>query len=133
MAKKTVGIVEKVEVIGEKSISTYALFDTGARRTSVDTKLAGKAKLGPIISIIKVKQASTKNEVRRPVVRATIKIKNKMFEVSVNIQDREHMTFPIIIGRDVLAGNFLVDASRNKELFQRKKRNEEHTLMKYVS
>jgi hypothetical protein len=132
MSKKTVGLVENVEVIGEKSIKAYALFDTGATRTSIDTKLAGEAKLGPIMSIIRIKQASTKSEVRRPVVRAMIKIKGETFEVKVNIQDREHMSFPIIIGRDVLAENFLVDAEKNKNLFQKKKRKEQPNLMRYV-
>jgi len=134
MAKRVVGIVEKIEIAGEEKVKTYALFDTGARRTSVDTKLAGKAKLGPIISIISVRQASTKNRIKRPVVRALIRIKKRTFDVKVNIQDREHMSFPVIIGRDVLAGNFLVDASKNRELFQKKKRKtEQHNLMKYVS
>lgn len=132
MSKKIVGLVENVEIIGEKSINAYALFDTGATCTSIDTKLAGKAKLGPIMSIIKIKQASTKSEIRRPVVRAIVKIKGERFDVKINIQDREHMSFPIIIGRDVLAGNFLIDAEKNKELFSKKKRKKQPNLMKYI-
>jgi len=134
MVKKTVGLVERVKIVGEKTVDTYALFDTGAKRTSVDTKLAGRAKLGPILKIAKIKHASLKAEIRRPVVGAMIEIKNKKFDVNVSIQDREHMTFPVIIGRDILAGNFIVDANKNKELFKKKKIGKNQVnLLKYIS
>jgi len=134
MTKKIVGIVEKIKIMGEKTIDTYALFDTGATSTSVDTMLAGRAKLGPVISVIRIRHASLRGEIRRPVVRATIEIKRKLFDVKVNIQDRTHMAFPVIIGRDVLAGNFIVDPNKNKELFKKKKlRKSQANLLKYVS
>ena len=133
MSKKIVGIVEKVKIMGEKTVETFALFDTGATRTSVDTMLAGRTKLGPVISVTRIRHASLRGEIRRPVVRATIEIKHKLFDVKVNIQDRTHMTFPVIIGRDVLAGNFIVDPNKNKELLKKKLRRSQANLLKYVS
>ncbi len=120
MAKETVGLVEKIKLIGDKgSIETYALFDTGARSTSVDVKLAAKVNLGPVIRTTFVRAASVKNSVRRPVVKAAIGIKGKKFDTEVNLQDRSHMTFPVIVGRNVLAGNFLVDSERGRDIFNK--------------
>ncbi len=134
MGKKLIGLVEKVKVIGEKEVDTYALFDTGASRTSIDTKIANKAKLGPIIKTVHLKHASLKHEIKRPVVRAVVNIKGRMFDVRVSIQDRAHMTFPMIVGRDILAGNFLVDPDKNKILFRKKvKKPYQLDLKKYVN
>jgi len=134
MTKKILGIVEKVEITGEKTVKAYALFDTGAARSSVDTKLAGRAKLGPVISVAKIKHASLKREIQRPVVRAMLKVKGKMFDVKVSIQDRTHMSFPVIVGRDVLSGNFLIDPKKNKELFNKKKSGKpQSNLLRYIS
>jgi hypothetical protein len=118
--KEIIGIVEKIKVIGEKSVDTLALCDTGATLTSVGIILASKAQLGPIVRITKVKNPSLKTQVKRPVVRAKIKIKNRVFDVDVNIQDRSHMTFPVIIGRNILSGNFIVDPSINGEMMRKK-------------
>lgn len=125
-AKETVGLVEKVRIIGEKgSAETLALFDTGARSTSVDVKLAAKVNLGPVIRTTFVRAASLKGSIRRPVVRAAIEIKGKEFETEVNLQDRSHMTFPMIVGRNVLAGNFLVDCEQGREIFNKMRTKEE--------
>lgn len=121
MKKIIVGLIEPIKIIGSKSVSTLALFDTGAKSTSVDIKLASKAKLGPVLRVIKIKSPSLKQETKRPIVRARIEIKGKQFDTEVNLQDRSHMTFPAIIGRNILTGNFLVDVEKNKELFKRKR------------
>src|SRR3989338_6673345 len=100
---QTVGLIEEVKIIGEKTVSTLALFDTGANRTSVDIELASKAGLGPITRMGRVKNPSIKKKISRPVVKARLEIAGKMFDAEVNIQDRSHMNFPVIIGRDILA------------------------------
>lgn len=124
MEKKTVvGLVEKIRVVGEKSVETVALFDTGARLTSVDIRLASKAQMGPIVRITKVKNPSFNRVIKRPVVRAKIRIKGKVFDVDVNIQDRSHMTFPVIIGRNILSGNFIIDPTINKDLHKQQRIN----------
>ena len=120
---KVVGLVEDVTIIGKKKVKTKALFDTGAKSTSVDIKLAAKAQLGPVIRTIRIKAASLKASTKRPVVEAIIDIKGQKFEAEVNLQDRSHMTFPVIIGRNILAGNFLVDAKKNQELYRKYARN----------
>jgi hypothetical protein len=112
MKKDFVGLVEEIELVGRKRVKTLALCDSGAKNTSVDIALAAKAKLGPIIKTSKIKSASISREVRRPVVKAKVKMKGKVFNTEVNIQDRSHMTFPVIIGRNILTGNFIIDTKK---------------------
>lgn len=121
--KDIVGLVEKVSIIGEKKVDVIALFDTGAKVTSIDIKLASKAQLGPIVKITNVKNPSFNRPIKRPVVRAKIKVKDRIFDVYVNIQDRSHMTFPVIIGRNIIAGNFLIDTSVNRDLYKQERIN----------
>lgn len=116
---KTVGLVEKVKIRGKNTITTHALFDTGARFTSVDIEIAVKAQLGPVFKSSKIKSASVKGYTKRPVAAASIEIIGKKFKTGVNMQDRSHMNFPVIVGRDIIAGNFLVDAKKNVGLFKR--------------
>ena len=117
--KEIVGIVEEVEIEGKNKVRANALFDTGARMTSVDVRLAAKAELGPILKTTKVSQSSLKSSVRRPVVKVIVYINGRPYEALANIQDREHMSFPILIGRNIINGNFMVDANRNIEIINK--------------
>ncbi len=119
--KKLVGIVEEVEVTGRESIKTLAVFDSGARMTSIDVRLAARAKLGPIVKTAKISNPSLKGQVRRPVVEARIRIHGRIFDALVNIQDREHMTFPVIIGRNIISGNFIIDTKKNLDIFDKER------------
>jgi hypothetical protein len=119
MGKHIIGIVESVEIVGKKTVKTRALFDTGAQRTSVDVRLAAKAQLGPIVKTTRVKNPGNMKVVRRPVVEAVVRIKGEGFETGVNIQDRSHMTFPVIVGRDVISGNFVIDPNKNINLYKK--------------
>ena len=130
MEKEIVGLVEKVEIIGEKKLKTYALFDTGARMTSIDIRPASKAKVGPIIRTTRVKNPSFKERVIRPVVRLKINIKGRTFDTHVNLQDRSHMSFPVIIGRNIILGNFVVDAKKNFRVFEKLKGEKERLRLK---
>ena len=130
MAKKTIGLVEKVKIIGEREKSSLALVDTGAKLTSVDISLAAATGIGPVKRITKIKSASKNFGTRRPVLEATIEIAGKRFDTEVNIQDRSHMTFPVLIGRNILVGNFIVDAEKNRGVFKRVA-TEKKTLSEY--
>lgn len=130
MSKKVIGLVENVILIGKKRFKTQAVCDTGAKGTSIDIKVAGKAQLGPIIRAAKVKNPSVKTSTERPVVRAIIEIAGRKFDVEVNLQDRSHMKFPVIIGRNILLGNFVVDVEKNHELWKNKKLDSELDQMK---
>ena len=64
------GLTEKVKVIGakEKSKLLTARIDTGATISSVDSRLAAKLNLGPVIRTKMVKSASGSSS--RPVIKA---------------------------------------------------------------
>lgn len=117
MPKKMIGLVEKVRIYGNgSSVETEALVDTGAKMTSIDIKLAGEAKLGPVTRMYKTKAPITKEVDKRPVVKVTIKIRGKKFEVEANLNDRSHMKYPVLIGRNLLYGNFVVDVSKSPKI-----------------
>jgi hypothetical protein len=105
----TIKVVEEVTVYGEKPATIKARIDTGASRSSIDTKLAADLKLGPLTGKRLVKSASG-NSVR-PMVNADIKLAGKKVSVQFTIADRAHMEYPVLIGRDVLQQGFIIDPS----------------------
>ena len=84
--RKILGIVEKIKIIGEKKVETYALFDTGAKQTSVDIELASEAKLGPVVKTTVIRNPSFKQKTVRPVVEGKIEIAGELYETQINIQ-----------------------------------------------
>ncbi len=113
--KKLVGLVELVTIIGKhRRVTKKALLDTGATRTSIDIKLAAKAGVGPIISSVIIKNATSGGvgSFRRPIAQAKIKMRGVVVKTGVNIVDRTGLPYPILIGRDVIHKNFIVDISR---------------------
>ncbi len=128
-SKKVVGLVEVVKVIGEKGeVRKKALLDTGATHTSVDLGIAAKAGLGPVVASTKIKsKTSIKGYVRRAVVLGEIELRGKRVKVKLNLEDRQGMTHKILVGRDVLHSNFLVDVEKTHQshnLVDEKKRTE---------
>ena len=112
--KRIIGLVDLVQVKGKKGVVTKkALFDTGATRTCVDVRTAAKAGLGPIISSVRVKSASSpRGFIRRAIAQATIIVKGKSIKTGVNIEDREGLPYSVLIGRDIIHNNFLIDVSK---------------------
>ena len=119
MSKTIVGMMEKVTLIGDKKVSTNAVFDTGAKLTSIDIKLASRARVGPVIRTARIKNPSLKSRTSRPVVKVRVKIKGRVYECEANLQDRSHMTAPMIIGRNIMAGRFIVDPAKNLKEFEK--------------
>lgn len=114
--KKVVGLIENVTVIGKDSIGAVAKFDTGAARSSVDEKIAEKAGLGPVVRWVRIKSSSLKGGYqRRPIVRAELDVEGKRIKAEVNIADRRHSKNKVLIGRDIIHGNFIVDVSKTHE------------------
>jgi len=113
--KPVIGLVELIQLVGSKgSIRKRALFDTGATRSSVDVRTAAKAGIGPIVSSVKIKSASApKGYTRRAIAEATIIVKGKVVKTRVNIEDRDALPYSVLIGRDVIHNNFVIDVSQS--------------------
>ena len=98
-----IGYTEEVIVSGTSgSENILAKSDTGATRTSIDTKLAAKIGAGPIKSIARVKSGSSKSSRSRPVVDVVIGVGGNRHTVTASIEDRGHMDYPVLLGRDIL-------------------------------
>lgn len=98
-----IGLKIDTYIAGTKtSEKVVSKVDTGSSRTSVDIKLASKLGLGPIKDYVSVRTGSSKQSRKRPIVESTIKLKGIKHTVDVSIEDREHMNYKLILGRDVL-------------------------------
>jgi hypothetical protein len=118
--KKVSGLVEVVQVKGKKGfVKKRALFDTGATRTCIDVRTAAKAGVGPIVSSVRIKSASSpRGYTRRAIAEAVIIVKGKRIKTGVNIEDREGLPYSVLIGRDIIHNNFIIDVSRTHSTFK---------------
>ncbi len=108
----TVGYTEEIVISGTSgSKSVYAKSDTGATRTSIDTRLAADIGAGPIKSITRVKSGSSKTAKSRPVVDVVVGVGGNQHTVTASIEDRSHMDYPVILGRDILE-DYRVDVGK---------------------
>ena len=111
----TIGYIEEIHVSGTSGSETvYAKSDTGATRTSIDTSLAADIGAGPIKSMTRVKSGSVKSGEARPVVDVVIGIKGNQHTVTASVQDRSHMEYPLLLGRDILE-HYQVDVNTRSD------------------
>jgi RimK family alpha-L-glutamate ligase len=111
----TIGYVEEVVVSGTSgSDQIFAKSDTGATRTSIDTGLAAEIGAGPIKSMTRVKSGSVKSSTARPVVDLVIGIGGTQHTVTASVEDRSHMDYPLLLGRDILE-HYRVDVRRRAD------------------
>ena len=108
----TVGLTEEVVVMGTSGSETViGKSDTGASRTSIDTSLAAAIGAGPIKNITKIKSGSSKSSKTRPVVDVVVGIGGNQHTVTASVEDRSHMQYPALLGRDILK-HYSVDVTR---------------------
>jgi RimK family alpha-L-glutamate ligase len=110
-----IGYIEDVIVSGTSgSTQVKAKSDTGATRTSIDTGLAAEIGAGPIKSMTRVKSGSMKSGKARPVVDLVIGIGGTQHTVTASVEDRSHMDYRLLLGRDVLE-HYRVDVRRRAD------------------
>lgn len=140
-AKLTIGATATLEIV-EAGFSLPARIDTGARSCSLhieklEIENESKSRLGnigkkariqlkdmsgntkwidvEIAKAVRVKSSSLKigEYDKRYKVRLTFKWKDFEKKVLVTLNDRTDMEFPLLIGRNFLRGDFVVDVSMN--------------------
>jgi len=112
---KVVGYTEDVVVSGTSgSERVLGKSDTGASRTSIDTRLAARIGAGPIKSMTKVKSGSVSSGKSRPVVDIVVGVGGDQHTVAASLVDRSHMDYPLLLGRDILE-NYQVDVTRRHD------------------
>ncbi|MFC6872599.1 putative ATP-dependent zinc protease [Halobellus marinus] len=110
--RPTIGYIEEVVVSGTSgSTQAKAKSDTGATRTSIDTGLAAEIGAGPIKSMTRIRSGSMKSGKARPVVDLVIGIGGTQHTVTASVEDRSHMDYPLLLGRDILE-HYQVDVTR---------------------
>ncbi|EMA30541.1 RimK family alpha-L-glutamate ligase [Haloarcula japonica] len=110
-----VGYIEEVVVTGTQGTkSVLAKSDTGATRTSIDAKLAAEIGTGPILDIVKIKSGSVKSGRSRPVVDLVVGVGGTQHTVTASVEDRSHMDYPLLLGRDILK-HYQVDVTRRAD------------------
>ena len=110
-----IGYIESVVVSGTAgSTRTLAKSDTGATRTSIDTRLAAEIGAGPIKSMTRVKSGSNKRGRARPVVDLVVGVGGTQHTVTASVVDRSHMDYPLLLGRDVLE-HYQVDVRKRAD------------------
>ena len=112
--KRVIGLVEKVRIIGSKGeVEAEALLDTGATRSCVDLQIAAKAGLGPVTGTVKVKsQTELKGYTRRAVIKGELVLRGVRKKVRFTLADRSDMAHPVLVGRDVIHSDFVIDVEK---------------------
>ncbi len=110
MGSKTIlGLTEKITLLGEGTEeSVAARIDTGATSSSIDETLARRLNLkaGRKLRIVK----SAHGIKKRPLAVVRIKLDGTIIEEEFTLVDRSHMTYPVLIGQNILKkGDFLID------------------------
>ena len=126
--KTIIGTVEDV-ILLPWGVKLPARIDTGAATSSLDArnltikedsmaefylpeKYGGLKLCLLIVDWRTVKSAGGVK--KRPVVEMEICIGSKRFRAQVNLNNRSKMTYPMLIGRNILKESFLVDTTRSK-------------------
>ncbi len=112
MKKDIIGLTAIVTLKGKtKKKRIKAKIDTGADKSSIDTRLASQLNLGPVIKTRKIWSAH--GGMVRPVIKARIKINNKELTSDFTIADRAHMKYKVLIGKNILKKlNVLIDPNK---------------------
>lgn len=121
--KTVIGMVEPILIRSkkdkEKRERVLARIDTGAAKSSIDSKLVYALKLGPVISVNKVRNAH--GTTLRPVIETSIIIKRRKIKSLFTVADRSNLKYKMLIGRNVLSQGFLIDPMINEETYEEKK------------
>lgn len=134
-AKTIIGWVERVKV-GDIDYLPKAKLDTGAKTSSLDAEIIRtfkrdgtefivfRTRLGdenakPQIFESELKRwvrikkkKESEGYIRRPVVEMTLCLAGKLITGEVNLSDRDHFSYPILIGRNMLSSQFMIDTSK---------------------
>lgn len=113
--RQSIGYTEQVVVSGTQgSTQVVAKADTGATRTSIDTNLAAEVGAGPIKKATRVKSGSMKTAKSRPLVDLVVGVGGAQHTVTASVEDRSHMDYPLLLGRDILQ-DYQVDVGKRFE------------------
>jgi hypothetical protein len=105
-----IGLVEEITLYGRtKEFSLKARVDSGATRSSIDESIAEKIGASDAgATIVKSSHGMTK----RKLVEATLTLGGKKICETFTVINRKHMTYPVLIGQNILKHGFLIDPKK---------------------
>ncbi|MGF1546338.1 MAG: ATP-dependent zinc protease [Thiotrichales bacterium] len=130
------GYLERAYLLDADALALHAKLDTGADSSSLDVadlqiETRGNARWvvfavrdrgghavtleRPLLRTARIKRSVFGVE-ERPVVELTLCLGGVSKVTPVNLADRSNMKYPLLLGRDFLAGAFIVDAARTYRL-----------------
>lgn len=105
----TVGLTAHVVIYGKMKKELTARIDTGATKSSMDTKLAKELGLETLREAnVRSANATTK----RAIVLAKVSIAGEVMEAEFTLADRTHMKYQVLIGQNILKKGFMIDATK---------------------
>lgn len=123
-AKISLGVVEEV-ILLPWGVRLPARIDTGAATSSLDAreltvvnnvasfkladKYGGRRLSLPVMRWSKISTSATTS--RRPVVAVSLCIGARQIRTEVNLNDRSKVKYPLIIGRNILKQDFIIDSN----------------------
>jgi len=109
------GYTSRIRISGrDGAAAAVAKSDTGAKRTSIDTGLAGRIGAGPLVGTTEVRSGTRGGTETRPLVDVDLCLNGRWRTVTTSITDRSEMTYPVLLGRDVLEA-YTLDISQTAE------------------
>jgi hypothetical protein len=125
--KVSIGLVEDV-ILLPWGVKLPARIDTGAATSSLDARdltikdnvaefrlperYGGLQLRLPVVGWRTVRSAEARE--RRPIVEIELCVGPKHLRTPVNLNDRSRVKYPLILGRNVLKKNFVVDCMRSR-------------------
>ena len=132
-AKDIIGSIDKLDFPAFNIENLESRIDTGATNSSlhctniekIDDKLVkcnvlGKESFTNEISKIKEVKSSNGISQKRFFIKTEIIILGKTYISELSLNDRNSMSYPFLLGRDVLHENFIVDVSKENLSFKLK-------------
>ena len=109
------GYTTRIRIHGRDGTEkAVAKSDTGAKRTSIDTDLAGQIAAGPMVGTTEVRSGTGSGTETRPLVDVDLCLNGRWRTVTASITDRSEMTYSVLLGRDVLEA-YNLDISQTVE------------------
>jgi hypothetical protein len=138
----TIGRAERIDIVDFGLLGVPAKIDTGADSSSIWVSQVSEQPdglqcvlfgpkshyyTGEIIriaksySVTRIANSFGHKEVRYK-VQLRIRVRDKLIKATFTLADRSTKTYPILLGRRMLHGKFLVDVSQGQPLYEAEKR-----------
>ncbi len=111
--RTVVGLIEEVTILNGGKKTLKARIDTGATKSSIDETFLKEIKDVEEKGIRIVK--SSHGISKRRMVHLKIILGGQEVEGGFSVFDRAHMTYPVLIGQNILKQNFIIDPKKEVE------------------